>query len=63
MHPPDGSLAPLPGAETLSCILPQGPISAHAACRGQKQIEFGLASSNGTWAEMHEGGAEGIDSV
>ena len=63
MDPPDGPLAPLPGAETLFRILPPKPVSAHAAHRGQKRMEFRLLSSRGTLAEMGDGGVEGIDSA
>ena len=62
MHPPDGPLAPLLGAKGLSRILPR-PASAHAAYRGQKQMEFRLPSSQVTFAETRDGGVEGIDSA
>ena len=63
MHPPDGPLAPLPGAETQFRVLPPKPVSAHAAHRGQKQMAFRLFLSRGTLAEMGDGGVEGINSV
>ena len=63
MHLPDGPLAPLLRAAILFRILPPKSVSAHAAHRGQKQMEFRLPSSKGTFAEMGDGGVEGINSV
>jgi hypothetical protein len=63
MHPPDGPLAPLPGAEILCRILPPRPVSAHAAHRVQKRMAFRLLPPRGTLAEMEDGGVEGINSV
>ena len=63
MHPPDGLLAPLSGAETLFRVLPPKPVSAHAAHREQKRMAFRLLSSRGTFAEMGVGGVYGINSV
>ena len=63
MDPPDGSLAPLPGAETLFRVLPPKPVSTHAAHRGQKRMEFRLLFPRGKFAEMGDGGVEGINSV
>ncbi len=45
MNPLGGLLAPSPGAEALFRILSPKPVSAHAAYRGQKQVEFRLPSS------------------
>lgn len=63
MYPPDGPLAPLLGAESLLRISPPTPISAHAVHRGQTQMKFQLPSSKGTFAEIDDGGVEGINSV
>jgi hypothetical protein len=56
MHPPDGPLDRLHSPE-------QRPVSAHAAPRGQKRMAFRLLSSRGKFAEMGDGGVEGINSV
>lgn len=62
MHPSDGPLAPFPGAETLFRILPPRPVSAHAAHTVRKRMAFRLPSSKETFAEMEDGGVEGINS-
>jgi hypothetical protein len=55
MDPPDGPLAPLPGAETVFRILPPKVVSAHIAHSEQKQMAFRLFSQigdiygNGRW--------------
>ena len=63
MHPPDGPLAPLSGAEGPFCILPPRPFSAHAAHTARKRMAFRPPSFKGTFAEMEDGEVEGMNSV
>ena len=65
MHPPDSPLESLhsPEQRPFFRILPPKPVSAHAAHRGQKRMAFRLLSSREKFAEMGDGGAEGINSV
>jgi glyoxylase-like metal-dependent hydrolase (beta-lactamase superfamily II) len=44
-------------------VLPPRPVSAHAAHRGQKRMEFRLLSSRGKFSEIGDGRVEGINSA